>query len=293
MFTRYVDDFIQRIPGLKSYAERSSRTLHELILGGGTPVRKAVDMLHGTWLGHPVHPIMTDFVIGAWGIGALTDVLALSRNDHQLQKIGDLLAEVGTCAAIPTIATGLADFSAVKKPAAPTTVVHAALNGVNVALYLMSIRERRRGRHGRGISLSLLGMGLATASAWLGGHLVYNLKVGVDHSEATGPEEWTTTVSSFDVPDGRPVKTDVAGNPVLLFRFNGTVYGIDATCNHAGGPLEEGRIDGCFVQCPWHDSVFDLRDGSIKHGPATRPQAAFDVRERDGKVEVRLASANV
>lgn len=63
---------------------------------------------------------------------------------------------------------------------------------------------------------------------------------------------------------------------------------IDAVCSHAGGPLDEGSFEGCFVQCPWHDSVFDLRDGRVKHGPATIPQPGFAVRERNGQLEVRL-----
>jgi nitrite reductase/ring-hydroxylating ferredoxin subunit len=82
---------------------------------------------------------------------------------------------------------------------------------------------------------------------------------------------------------------EVEGKHVLLCRENGEVFAIGAVCSHAGGPLDQGKIrDGC-VQCPWHDSVFDLRDGSIVHGPATQPQASFETRVRSGRIEIRLA----
>jgi len=59
-------------------------------------------------------------------------------------------------------------------------------------------------------------------------------------------------------------------------------------CSHAGAPLDEEQFyDGC-VECPWHNSVFDLRDGRVIHGPATFPEPTYDARMRDGQVEVRL-----
>ena len=61
-----------------------------------------------------------------------------------------------------------------------------------------------------------------------------------------------------------------------------------ATCTHVGGPLDEGERDGTCVQCPWHGSVFDLRDGRVIHGPATSPIRAYETRiSESGQVEVR------
>lgn len=288
MLSRYIDETINSMPRLHEQSVKLSRSLHDLVLKGGRPARKVADFLHGTWLGHPLHPVMTDFAIGAWGIGALFDVLALMKGDRELRRVGDAMARVGTWAAVPTLVTGLADYSTVKKPASSTATLHALLNDVNFVLYVISIRERRKGNYGRGVSLSLLGAGLMTAAAWLGGHLVYNYKMGVDHSEAAGPDEWTPALAATDLDERTPRTVDVDGNPVLLYRYNGRVHAIGARCSHAGAPLEEGTFDGCLVQCPWHDSVIDVRDGSVRHGPATRPQPAFEVREQDGRIEVRL-----
>ena len=60
-------------------------------------------------------------------------------------------------------------------------------------------------------------------------------------------------------------------------------------CSHAGGPLHEGTFEGCYVQCPWHDSVFDLRSGNVRHGPSTHPQPCYEVRVQKGLIECRMA----
>jgi nitrite reductase/ring-hydroxylating ferredoxin subunit len=56
------------------------------------------------------------------------------------------------------------------------------------------------------------------------------------------------------------------------------VYAIAALCAHAGGPLDEGTLEGDVVRCPWHGSKFCVRDGSIVSGPTAFPQPAFKVR---------------
>jgi len=67
-------------------------------------------------------------------------------------------------------------------------------------------------------------------------------------------------------------------------------YAISATCSHAGGPLNEGTLDGDVVQYPWHGSRFCMRDGRVLTGPATVNQPRYDVRVRDGKVEIKRVS---
>ena len=75
--------------------------------------------------------------------------------------------------------------------------------------------------------------------------------------------------------------------PVLLYRTAGTVYALDSTCSHTGGPLEEGTIsDGCVI-CPWHGSTFRFADGSIVRGPASTPEPCYQTRIQDGHIEVR------
>ncbi len=295
--TKYVETAVDSVPGLQERGEALSHSLHDVVLEGGEPARTLADLLHGTWLGHPLHVVLKDLVIGPWAAGAVFDVAALASGDRRAQWAGDALAAFGTAAAVPTALAGLADFSGIPKPAAGTATLHAALNGTTVVLYGLSLRERWRGRHGRGVALSLGAFALSGAAAWLGGHLVYDYKVGTDHSPSFDEEAgWQPVLAESDLPEQKPTRAEYGGEPVLLYRNGEALYALAATCAHAGGPLDEGEVEHCdtgrcTVRCPWHDSVFDLRDGSIVHGPSVHRQPAFDTRVRDGQVELRPRSA--
>ena len=75
--------------------------------------------------------------------------------------------------------------------------------------------------------------------------------------------------------------------PVLLLKAGERIYAIHDRCSHRGCSLAEGNVEGHEIVCSCHFSRFDLRDGSVTRGPATAPQPAFQVRERDGVLEVR------
>jgi nitrite reductase/ring-hydroxylating ferredoxin subunit/uncharacterized membrane protein len=289
-----VERAVERVP-VDDVGTKVSLAVHRAVLKGGEGVRDAVDVLHGTWLGHPLHPVLTEITIGAWFIGGMFDAIGAigrSRRARRARLIGDRLAAVGTASAVPTALTGLADFSTFPQWSAKPATLHAAFNVVNVSLYATSLRERSRGNRRRGLAFSFLAQALTMASAWLGGMLVYKYRVGVDHSERfTGPKEWTPVLHEADLLERRPKRVEVEGKHIMLCRENGQVFAIGAVCSHAGGPLDQGRIRDGTVQCPWHHSVFDLRDGRIVHGPATQPQASFDTRVRSGRIEIRLREA--
>lgn len=282
----------EQLPGLSESGLKLSRSIHSLVLNGGYPARKVADWLHGTWLGHPLHPMLTDITVGAFTLATLFDVIAAARGARFAEKAADTLISAGSLSAVATAISGIADFSTVEKPAMSSATMHALLNSVNLGLYLISLRDRRNGKRARGVFFSSLALALLAASAWLGGHLVYAHRVGVDRSqEISGPEKWTAVLPETELPEGQPKAVEVEGAKVLLYRCEGTVHAINAVCSHAGGPLEEGAFRDCTVQCPWHDSVFNLRDGSIVHGPATHPQPAFLTRIRKGQVEIRFAGS--
>lgn len=288
MLTQLAEKVLSSIPGLEKYGLKVSRGLHGAVLKGGKPTRETTDVLHGTGLGHPLHPIFTDITIGAWTLGAIFDLIGACTDDRYSKQVADTMTTVGTASAVPTLVTGLTDYTTVQKPAMSAATVHALLNDVNFVLYLLSIRERRRGNRSRGIAYSSSAVLLTTISAWLGGHMVYGYKVGVDHSsKPTNLADWAPVMDASELPEREPKRVEVKNTPVLLYRCDGNVHAIDAVCSHAGGPLEQGQFKDCSVQCPWHDSVFDLRDGSIIHGPTTHAQPAFEVREQDGQIEIR------
>ena len=125
-------------------------------------------------------------------------------------------------------------------------------------------------------------------AAYLGGHLTLAEGVGVDHTtfeDAT--EDWTAVLDDAELSDGRMRCVEADGTAVMVARAGGNLYALSNHCSHRGGPLHEGKLEGLEVSCPWHDSVFDLRDGALVHGPAAYPQPAWDTRVRDGRIEVR------
>ncbi len=287
---KLVDRVVKNVPYFDEVGQKVSGALHQAVLAGGDPARTVADLLHGTWLGHPLHPVLTDIPIGSWSVAAFFDLLSLSGDSEQSAQIADKLAAIGTLAAVPTIVTGLTDYSTVQKPALSTATLHAVLMDLTFTLYLASLWQRKQGNRGLAIFLSTTGFLLMTVGAYVGGHLSYKQKVGVDHSEAgSKPKEWTSVLDEGELKEHAATRVEVEDNPILLYRYGGTVHAIGAVCSHAGGPLEEGKFDGYCVECPWHDSVFDVRDGSIVHGPATYPQPNYQARLHNGKIQVRLA----
>ncbi|MCK6627470.1 MAG: Rieske 2Fe-2S domain-containing protein [Anaerolineae bacterium] len=287
--TKTLDKTLEGIPTLPERADQLSKTVHKYVLAGGEPVRSAVDGLHGTWLGHPLHPLLTDVVIGAWLMGALFDLLSLKDKSPAAEQAADTLTIVGALAAVPTAAAGVADYSTIPKSAAGTALVHAVVNNISLSLYVLSWRTRKKGQRSLGILLSLLGFVVLGLGAFLGGHLSFGKKVGVNRTTAaTKPSKWTAIVAEAELGQHQPKRVEVEGQPWLLYRQGENVYATSAICPHAEGPLEEGQFCDLKVQCPWHNSVFDLRDGRVVHGPSTYPLPRYEARVRNGKIEVRV-----
>jgi nitrite reductase/ring-hydroxylating ferredoxin subunit/uncharacterized membrane protein len=244
------------------------------------------DTLSGTWLGHPVHPVLTDVAIGALTSASVLDLVAGRRGEPS----ADVLIGMGVVAALPTAATGLSDWSDTYGSDKRVGVVHAASNVAGVTLYSASLLARRRGHRGTGTALGLMGMGAMTFGGYLGGHLSFARGVGVNNAFwQHPPEEWTPVLDESGLTDDQPVNVDANGAGVLLYRHGGQMFAIGSRCSHAGGPLHEGEVDpnNSCVTCPWHQSVFRLSDGAVVHGPASVPLPAYDMRVESGKVEVR------
>jgi nitrite reductase/ring-hydroxylating ferredoxin subunit len=95
-------------------------------------------------------------------------------------------------------------------------------------------------------------------------------------------------MAAAELAEGEPTSVDIGDTPVLLVRSAGTVRALHDRCSHRGCSLAEGMLDGDVIECGCHGSRFALADGTIERGPATVAQPAFDVREQDGQIEVRL-----
>ncbi|HXK61962.1 MAG TPA: nitrite reductase (NAD(P)H) small subunit [Acidobacteriota bacterium] len=284
-----IEKNLKEVRGLDSASETISRGIHNAVLEGGEPARKVADVLHGTWLGHPLHPALTDFVVGAFSFGTLFNLMGGELN----ATIARTLIKAGAIAAVPTALSGATDYSTVARRAMNTALVHGGLNAAALVLYLLSLRNGGR-PSGKSKLLSTLGFGVMFVSAGLGGKMTYQYRVGVNKAEQPdGPIEWTRVLGASGLIDNQAKRVTVEDADVMLYKRDSTVYAIGAVCPHEGGPLEKGTIfekgdDGLCVECPWHQSVFALEDGRVIHGPSTYRVPAYDARIREGQVEIRL-----
>jgi nitrite reductase/ring-hydroxylating ferredoxin subunit/uncharacterized membrane protein len=276
-----LDELVGRIEHASSL-DRAANAVAKVV---GPALRPTAvrDVASGAAIGHPLHPVLVAGPIGSWLAASYLDLFGRAASRHAARK----LVGLGTVLAVPTAATGLRDWLDTSGAERRVGVVHAAFNVTAVSAYAASWLARGRGRSVKGIALSLLGLGTVVVSGWLGGHLAYALGVGVDTTAFQQlPQDWTD-VGGESAVGASPRLVYAAGVPVLLVRHDGRIVALVDRCSHRGGPLHEGElVDGC-VKCPWHGSVFALADGSVVHGPATRPEPTFEVRVVSGQVQVR------
>ena len=93
--------------------------------------------------------------------------------------------------------------------------------------------------------------------------------------------------STGDIPEGKMKKMIVGGAQVLVANVKGKYYAIGNVCTHFGGPLDQGVLIGQEVQCPWHGSHFDVTNGQVKRGPASKPEPVYEIKVEQDNVLVR------
>jgi nitrite reductase/ring-hydroxylating ferredoxin subunit/uncharacterized membrane protein len=276
---------IERARQLDRTADTLTKAIRTVLPAGAVK-----DLLSGTPIGHSLHPMLTDLPIGAWTSSVALDWVG----GRKAGPAADKLILLGILAAVPASLTGASDWGDTESKERRLGLVHAAANTLALGLYCGSLLERRRGRRMRGRALSLAGAGAVGIGGYLGGHLVFARGLGVDRTAfESRPHDWTDAAAEADVIEGTPLGVQVRGVGVLIARDAGELRVLADRCTHRGAPLHEGeQRNGCIV-CPWHQSIFRLTDGAVMQGPATTPAPRYDIRVRDGRVEVRVPPEDV
>jgi nitrite reductase/ring-hydroxylating ferredoxin subunit/uncharacterized membrane protein len=271
---------------LDQLAEQLQGIMRTAVEQGGPAARRLKNWLHGTWLGHPLHPALTDVPIGAWTVAFLLDVVGAEEQ-------ADAAMTIGALAAVPTALAGAADWSDMDPPARRVGLVHALLNTFGLTCIIASLFARRNDNRALGVGLSTAGLSVASFSAWLGGSLVYREGIGVSHNAfEPGVDEFQPVIGEDSLQPSKltyaELNTEGGRVPLVLYKSGASIYALSNVCSHLGGPLAEGKVvDGNCVECPWHASQFRLSDGTVRQGPATVPQPLFETRVRGGQIEVR------
>ena len=246
--------------------------------------------LSGTWLGHQLHPVLTDVPIGAWTMASALDCI---RGDSAAED-ARLLVGLGVLAAVPTAVTGASDWSETYGGAQRVGLVHALSNSAALVLQTTSWVVRSRGHRRAGVGLSIAGLAIVSLASYLGGHLSYVEGVGVNHT-AFQPtvKNWTDVAALTELEADSPLRVSAGKVPVVLVKHEEAIFALSATCVHAGGPLDEGEVllDGC-IRCPWHGSVFQLAGGAVERGPASMDQPSWEVKVENERIFIRSAQVS-
>jgi len=275
-------------PALDTIADPLSRAVKGAYESAGDAGRRAKNFAHGVWLGHPLHPVFTDIPIGAWTAGLVIDAVAAAKHDRAMQRAGDVAIAVGLAGAAAAAVTGLTDWSETSGRSQRTGLVHGLLNIAATTLYAAAYMLRKNGSRAVGQQCAVAGYAIAAGSAWLGGDLVYDQRIGVTHATIEEPAEFTAIAKSDAVAEGTMIRARHDSVDALVVRQRGRVCALAHPCSHLGGPLSEGTLKDGSVVCPWHGSEFALDDGAVINGPATQQQPAYDARERGGSVEIKV-----
>jgi uncharacterized membrane protein/nitrite reductase/ring-hydroxylating ferredoxin subunit len=268
--------------------------------------------LEGKPLQHPIHPMLVHFPIGLLLLSFILDLASLVCSEVPKLVASSFYAMLlGTITALMAAVPGLVDYSDIRRdhPGKRTATAHMILNLIAVVLYGINLWIRAPALGDAKISwlpfiLSIIGIGLLCASGYLGGRLVYDEGIAVGrHKRDTPTPDDTLHLSKAPtrkdnfvaVPEVEPLRNgetlrlEIDKQVITLAKIGDQFYAFQEFCTHRFGPLSEGSFHGFNVQCPWHNSCFDVRTGKVTSGPAKVDLKTFKLQTRDGKIGVVLS----
>ena len=290
-------DFTERISARiieSNSIGKISASLDKLMSHGlGAPAMRPLKIfLNGTWIGHPLHPMLTDIPIGTWTLTILLDLTGLLFGSPRLGLASGITACIGVAGALAAGTAGLADWMDVDPPEKAIGTFHATVNVSATILFLISFLMRW-GRHWQPgwatFVVALAGYFLVSIGGYLGGIMVFHKGVMINRNAyRTGPDDFKPALATGELADGQLKRVVIEEQPVLLLRLGGTVYALGAVCSHYGAPLNDGKIVERTIECPWHASRFALEDGRVVQGPACAAVPVYDCKIVDNQVQIKL-----
>ena len=249
---------------------------------------------------HPIHPILVGFPIAMWVGGFVFDLIGARWPNPGLWAAGFYCVIAGCVCAVMAAAAGIIDWLFTVPPessAKQRGLIHGGLNSLNLLLFIyVAYRLGSPSAAPDGITLFLMAIGVVIlgVAGWMGGTLVYRNQVGVERSYASAGKLKTRSLSGWSKPvcnqselgDGLMLLLSVGTERVVVGRCAEGLFAFSDHCTHRGGPLSDGALIGCTVQCPWHGSQFDVQSGAVKAGPACDSIAVYKTFTKGGKVFV-------
>jgi len=272
------------------------------------------DFLEGKPLRHPLHPMLVHFPIGLFILSFLLDLGSFAfPSTPSLVREAFYAILLGIIGALIAAVPGFVDYTDIRDdhPGKRTATAHLTLNLIVVGLYGINLGVRSSTLNARKtpvgpLILSLVGIALLSVSGYLGGRLVYDEGISVGrHKRRTPTPENTLHLTrgvngeavfvpvpeAESLDDRQTLRVEIDGQVIAIAKLDGNFYAFQEFCTHRFGPLSEGGFEGFNVQCPWHNSCFDVRTGKVTNGPAKVDLKTFKVEKRDGKICVGVPGA--
>jgi uncharacterized membrane protein len=221
-------DLIEKQEWLGKVADAVQPLILDAFKAGGEAGQQLKNILHGTWLGHPLHPVLTDIPVGAWSLAAIFDTLELTGS-KKYKKAADVSVAVGLVGALGSAVTGLTDWSGTDGKKRKIGLMHAMLNVTGTALYGTSLALRSKNKtRDTGIALSFAGLGIVSLAAYLGGHLVFGEQVGVDHTATSDdyPNDFVAVLAENNLAENSMKAVKAGEISVLLAKKNCKIFAI-------------------------------------------------------------------
>ena len=255
-------------------------------------VAKFRSFMHGRWLGHPIHPILVHIPVGAWTAAAIMDLFC---RHWSAWYAADWAILIGLIVAIPAWISGLNDWLAYDSmPVRRIGFAHMSLSSLAFVLYAISSMFRAGNHVILGLFMGYLGFATLLLTGYLGGTMVYQMRVGVNRAEeieetpeGIESDEFVTVMRLSDLPENKPTRVPVGESFAVLVRFADRVFALSDRCAHAGGSLSKGRIIGECIECPLHGTAYRLEDGQVAVGPGVYAQPVFEVYIREDEIRVK------
>ena len=250
---------------------------------------------------HPIHPMIVAFPVGLWVTSFIFDLIGAGSHEQAYFTASYYMIIAGcigaACAAIP----GVIDLFGVipaNSSGRSRGYIHGTLNTLALADFVyVAVRRGSPAVAADGIAIacSAGGVVLIAISGWLGATLVYRNQIGVDRRFANAGQLRERTVTDFRRPvcnqselgDGQMMLIRSGNDRIAIARCAEGLFAFEDHCTHKGGPLSDGALVDCTVQCPWHGSQFDIRTGRVVAGPAGRQVTTYPIEIRGGEVYVK------
>jgi nitrite reductase/ring-hydroxylating ferredoxin subunit len=231
-----------------------------------------------------------DVVVGGTTVAALLEVLSwLGVADLRTALVWVLA--LTDLAALSAIVTGLTDFKDTATGDERAIVgLHGLTNIIATVILVAAFVALLAGGDGPAGLLIVAGFLVLSVGAFIGGHVVFKYGYMVNHNAFAGgkkAKEFTAVLPSAELPEATPTKAMLGATALVLVRRGDLVFALKDTCSHAGGPLNEGTLEGDTIVCPWHASAYRLADGAVRHGPSTTRQVTYRARIEGDQVEVQ------